>query len=105
MSRRLLQNATTIKKLAAKLQASKKIQALGQQHEQPSAEAEAGTLAHALSDLEESFDVCMNKLFPKLLQERLSIKEMEETLFEISEEFEHILYHMRDAKLFAPLFK
>jgi len=64
---------------------------------------EAWTLAHGLSDIEESFRNFLDKSLPKLVDENGPDGEMEAVLHEIGEEFRHILYHLKDMKFFQYL--
>ena len=62
---------------------------------------EAGTLAHAFADLEESFRTFLNELLPKLMsKENLTPDEIDDLLLEILHEFRHILYHIKDSKYY-----
>lgn len=61
---------------------------------------EAWTLSHDLVDLEESFRKITDNFLPKLLNEKLTEEETEDTLWDIGEEFRHILYHIGNNKYF-----
>lgn len=61
---------------------------------------EAWTLAHAFIDLDESFNKFSNETLPKLFDENLSEKEIQELLIDIGEELRHILYHIKDPKFY-----
>jgi hypothetical protein len=63
---------------------------------------QAGTLVHALSDLEESFVVVLEKLLPKLKQTSASDRDLEETLLDLGDEVRHIFYHLTDVRFFRP---
>jgi len=67
------------------------------------AEKEAGTLAHAFGDLEESFRAFLNEQLPRLMNDRASPEEILDALLEIGEEFRHILYHINDPKFYKYL--
>ena len=56
-------------------------------------EEEAWTLAHSFVDLNKSFNTFSNDLFPKLFKEGIETEEIEDILYDIGEEFRHILYH------------
>lgn len=64
---------------------------------------EAGSIAHAFSDLEESFLKLLEEHFPRLADTALTEAEMRGLLQEIGEEFRHILYHISDLKSFSYL--
>ncbi|PSQ77865.1 MAG: hypothetical protein BRD37_04120 [Bacteroidetes bacterium QH_8_67_23] len=64
---------------------------------------EAGTLAHALDDLESSCRRLLTELLPKIREEPLSNEELYDVLLEIGEELRHIRYHTRDPEFFAYL--
>lgn len=103
MGKGLLKNAEVIKGLAQRLQGNRKVRQLGSRHEKPSEEAEAWTLAHAFSDLEESFHKFLDVLLPRLLRAKKG-DEIQDLLLDIGDEFEHIIYHIRDPKFYAHLF-
>lgn len=64
-------------------------------------EPQSATLAHSLTDLEESFRELLETLFPKLLDESLSSEQLNDVLLDIGEELRHVLYHIRDPKFFG----
>lgn len=66
-------------------------------------EPQGSTIAHALSDLEDSFAVVLTELLPKLLDETKSADELNELLLDVGEELRHILYHIKDTKYFGYL--
>lgn len=51
-------------------------------------------LADDLIDLEKSFSLILEDLFPKLLNDNLSSEDLENVLFDIGDEFRHVAYHM-----------
>jgi len=53
---------------------------------------------HSMVDIKESTDKIYNKYIPKLLETK-STEELEETIWDIREEFRHINYHINDADL------
>jgi len=61
---------------------------------------ECGTLAHCFRDLENSFCEFLDVHLPKLMAEDLKPEEIENILFDIGEEFRHVLYHIKDPKYF-----
>jgi hypothetical protein len=67
------------------------------------AEKEAGTLAHAFGDLEESFRAFLDEELPRLMNDQASPGELFDTLLDIGEEFRHILYHIYDPKFYGYL--
>lgn len=66
-------------------------------------EPQGGTIAHALSDFEDSFSVVLNELLPKLLDETKSAEELDDLLLDVGEELRHILYHIKDTRYFGYL--
>lgn len=64
---------------------------------------EAGTLVHALSDLEESFRKFLAEQLPMLVDPSVQGEQLEELLMDISGEFRHILYHLHDPQSFRLL--
>lgn len=69
-----------------------------------SVEAEAWQIATALADIEESASRLSKELVPKLLAVPPESDKADDLLNEIGEEYRHILYHIRDTKLFDYLF-
>jgi hypothetical protein len=60
---------------------------------------EAEYLVHDFSDLEESFHKLLDELFPKVKQHAaLTNEEMEDLLWNIRSEMEHIHYHLTNAR-------
>ncbi len=70
-----------------------------------STEGEAWTLAHALLDLDESFQRFSDQHLPTLMNREAPTTQIYGTLLAITDEFRHILYHMRDPKFFRHLFE
>ena len=68
-----------------------------------SGDEEAGTLAHAFGDLEESFVCFLDDLLPRLVEGDLTAEEIESLLLDIGEEFRHILYHIADPHFYGYL--
>ena len=66
-------------------------------------EKEAGTLAHAFGDLEESFRAFLDGQLPRLMNDKASPAELFDALLDIGEEFRHILYHIHDPKFYRYL--
>ncbi|MHC4259252.1 MAG: hypothetical protein ACYSTF_02390 [Planctomycetota bacterium] len=56
---------------------------------------ESGALAHSFADTEESFVKCLDVLYPQLMKRDASPEEIEDVLFEIGQEFNHIFYHIK----------
>lgn len=104
MREHLLNDAGAIQRLAARLQTSKKVQEFNQRYSEPSKNGEAWTLAHAFTDIEESFSTFLEVLLPRLMNKDLHGEQLEEVLLDIGDEFEHVLYHMKDPKFYAYLF-
>ena len=65
---------------------------------------EADTLAHAFSDLEESFRVFLDELLPRLKEQDLDEEGLNDLLLDIGEEFRHILYHIQDPSFYQYLY-
>ena len=61
---------------------------------------EAGTLVHAFTDLEDSMRAFLDEQLPKLIDPALKGEQLEDLLMDIQGEFQHILYHIHDAKFF-----
>ena len=64
---------------------------------------EAETLAQALSELEEPFVRILEKHLPRLLEDQASDEEMVSALYDLGEEFRHVLYHIKDPMYFRHL--
>jgi hypothetical protein len=63
-------------------------------------EIEAATIAHGLSDMEDSFNK-IKELIPKLAtNDILTTDQVEDILMSIGEELRHILYHINDMKFY-----
>ncbi len=99
-----LKDAEQVKKLAEKLQTSKKIREFGLRYPKKDEGEEAWTLAHSFSDLEESFRKFLEVHLPRLLKKAKGSNEVEDVLLDIGEEFRHILYHIKDPKFYSYLF-
>lgn len=65
--------------------------------------AESEKLVHSFSDLEETFKSLLNEHFPKLLNKNLTEEELDDLLFDVGEEFRHILYHIHTPKYYRYL--
>ncbi len=65
---------------------------------------EAWQVATALSDIEESTARLFGELVPKLLTVSPESDEADTVLNDVGEEYRHILYHIRDTKLFSYVF-
>lgn len=63
---------------------------------------EAWTLAHALTDIEESV-IKFEEYLGRLAQQNLNDKEVYDILLDIGEEFRHVLYHIKDPKFYRYL--
>lgn len=73
------------------------------QFDQPG-EPQSATLAHSLTDLEQSFRAVSEVLLPRLLDESATTEQLNDALLDIGEELRHILYHIKDTKFFGYLF-
>ncbi len=60
-------------------------------------ENESETLAHCFLDIEESCKVMITELFPKLLSDNMNEDDIDEIIYDIGEEFRHVLYHIKDS--------
>jgi hypothetical protein len=94
----LLAYQTSVKELADRLSRCPEVTRYDQ-----ASETEAVTLAHAFSDLEESFQTFLDKQLPRLMNEQASPEELVDTLLDIGEEFRHILYHIHDPQFYGYL--
>ena len=99
MSReRLLGTVAELKALAERLSKCPALEKLDQgDHQEPWA------LAHAFSDLEESFRKIVDDQLKKLTASALDAAETRDLLLEIGEEFRHIVYHINDPKFYRYL--
>jgi len=64
---------------------------------------EAWALAHALSDLEQSLRTLLEEHFPRLLLNNAARTDLTDVLLDMGEEFQHILYHLKDASFYSYL--
>ena len=94
--KKCLKTGEEIKVLANLLEQCKKVKKLNMANHK-----ESWALAHAFSDLEESFEKFLQNLLPKLIKS--NPKEICDILLEIGEEFRHIEYHIRDLKFYRYL--
>jgi hypothetical protein len=65
--------------------------------------SEAETLAHAFLDLERSCQKFVNEHLPRVFDPHLTNEDLVDALFDIGEEFRHILYHVRDPRFYRYL--
>ena len=63
----------------------------------------ASETAFSIIEIQESMNLCLNELFPKLMDRSLNEADLEELLLDIGEEFRHILYHINDMTLYDHL--
>lgn len=92
MSEMLLQTKDKLHDLDDRLSACPLVQQYGPE--------EPGALVLAFSDLEGSMRVFLDEQLPKLVDPSVKGEELAELLVDISGEFQHILYHLHDPKLF-----
>ena len=92
MSEMLLQTKDKFQDLDNRLSACQLVRQYGPE--------EPGTLVHAFSDLEGSMRVFLDEQLPKLVDPSVTGEMLEDLLLDISGEFQHILYHLHDPKLF-----
>lgn len=71
---------------------------------QGTVDEEAWQVASALADVQQSTARLFGELVPGLLSAEPEGQEAAEILNEIGEEYRHILYHIRDTKLYGYLF-
>ena len=90
--------AAELKQIAERLEACEQVRKFDTLEEK-----QAWTLAHDFMDLAESFQAFLNEQLPRLKDENLDAAQLNLLLFDIGEEFRHILYHIRDAKFYAYL--
>ena len=64
---------------------------------------ESGVLAHAFSDLEESFRKVLDEQLPVLGDPSTQREQLEDLLLDMQQEFRHILYHLHDPQFFRVL--
>ena len=60
-------------------------------------------LANGFIDLQKSFTLILEDLFPKLLDSELSPEDLENVLFDIGEEFRHVAYHLGRSDFYSYL--
>jgi hypothetical protein len=68
-------------------------------------EPEAASLAWSLSELEGSFLTFLTELLPRLTDTSASLDDAKDALFDIRDEFLHVLYHLRDPRFFDDIFE
>ncbi|MDR0829613.1 MAG: hypothetical protein LBN95_05840 [Prevotellaceae bacterium] len=66
-------------------------------------EKQSNILANSLMDIEESLQT-ININIPKLYSKNINAEEIDDIILDIGEEFRHILYHIKDTKVFEYLF-
>ncbi len=94
----LLGSAEAVKELARRLDGCEAVKKLdGPGH------WEAGTLAHALADLERTFWDFLSARLPRLLMPEDSPEQIRDVLLAIGEDLRHIQYHIQDPRFFAYL--
>lgn len=92
--RRTISTPAAFKALEARLARSEVVSQLNSEGRE-----ESTTLAHAFMDLEESFIRFLDQLLPNLFKAE-SDEEVREALWQLGQEFRHILYHIRDPESF-----
>jgi len=95
---RFLKDATAINSLAKRLSKCPQVKRYDKGKHN-----EAGTIAYAFSDLEESFYTFLENHLPKLAKGKLTPTEIYDLLLEVGEEFRHILYHINDCRFYQYL--
>jgi len=96
--KRVLNDVNAIKELANRLSKCYAVSKFDKK-----GHSEAWTLAHALSDLEQSFRRILDVQLMRLSGEELNESEINDLLLEIGEELRHILYHIRDSEFYKYL--
>ncbi len=91
----ILGRADDVKSLADRLAACVEVEKLSE-----TAGDEPGTLAHSLSDLEQSFRVFLDVHLSRLVASDTTPSEVLAVLLDIGEELRHIMYHIKDPKFF-----
>ena len=91
----MLERPESTRRLAERLQTCPQVARYGPD--------EAPTLAHDMTDLEQSFRSFLDERLPGLVTSSTA-EEVESALGDIREEFRHILYHIADARFFRTLF-
>jgi hypothetical protein len=61
---------------------------------------EADAIANAIVDMEKTFKVLTENLFPKLLETQRESADTDEILWEIRDNLRHIVYHIKDCRTF-----
>ncbi len=98
MCKRILENEDEVNKLVALLEKCPEVKKLSSEDSN-----ESGTLAHAFSDLEESFRIFSQEQLPRLVRENLKPKDVFDLLLDIGEELRHVLYHINDSQFYSYL--
>ncbi len=90
-----MENSKRVATIIGNLNKSRKVNSYNREHEN-----ESETLAHCFLDIQESCKVMINELFPKLLSDNMNEEDVDEILYDIGEEFRHVLYHIKDPKFY-----
>jgi len=61
---------------------------------------EADCITYALHDISESIEKIYQRIIPKFLEPNLTEDKLKDLIFDIKSEFDHVLYHVEDAKLY-----
>ena len=93
-----LADAVAIKKLAEGLDRLQPIRKFDSDTDK-----QAWTIAHALSDIEDSSLKLVRVCIPRLVKQAQSQEEILSALHDVGEELRHILYHVKDTRFFAYL--
>ena len=95
------QSAALVKSLAERLEALPAISSLS-----TAKESEPWILAHSLIDIADASEAYLDRL-PALLDSNLQGEDLVQLLIELSNDLQHVLYHLEDPRflreLFAPL--
>ena len=66
-------------------------------------ENQADTLANTYIDIEDGLKVIIEEQIPKLYLKDLTKEEVDELILDIGEELRHMLYHIKDTKVYSYL--
>jgi hypothetical protein len=95
---RLLRDPNSINKLAQRLSQCPEVTRFDDGEHR-----EAASIAHAFSDLEESFEKFMGTYLPALLDQQASASAIYDVLHETGEELRHVLYHISQPRFYEYL--
>jgi hypothetical protein len=94
-------NGELMARLASHVQAMPAVERFVHIRGAGSIKEEAWEIAHGLADVQESALRIIDNLIPRLLQAAPEGEEAEDLLYEIGEEYRHILYHISNTRFFG----